>query len=178
MTTVVNTGNDLWPASPFACGSSGYYRFVRSEIAPLLPATVSRVLDVGAGVGATSAWIRERFPGCSTVALEGEASAAAELRTNVDEFRIVDLNLALPDVGSPDLVLLLDVLEHLMDPWDVLRRVTAIMAPHGTVIISLPNIAHLSVSLPLFLRANFAYQGAGILDRTHLRFLCESPSLR
>ena len=83
---------------------------------------------------------------------------------------ILDLNGPIPDVGTPDLVLCLDVLEHLLQPLEVLKRVTSTMPDGGTVIVSVPNIAHASVSLPLLLRARFEYQDAGILDRTHVRF--------
>jgi hypothetical protein len=44
------------------------------------------------------------------------------------------------------------------------------MPPNGVIIVSLPNIAHLSVSVPLLFQAQFEYQDAGILDRTHLHF--------
>jgi hypothetical protein len=62
------------------------------------------------------------------------------------------------------------VLEHLLQPLEVLKRVTCTMKDGGTVIVSLPNVAHASVAVPLLLRARFEYQDAGILDRTHLRF--------
>lgn len=163
----------------FAAGviAPQYFRFVRSGIEPLLPASATRILDVGAGVGATSAWLRTRYEGSRTVALEGNRSLEAELRNNVDEAHIVDLNDPLPELGTPDLVLLLDVLEHLVEPLGVLKRITSIMAPHATVIVSLPNVAHLSVSLPLLLRGAFDYRDAGILDRTHLHFFVRKSAI-
>jgi hypothetical protein len=42
--------------------------------------------------------------------------------------------------------------------------------------VSVPNIAHLSVSVPLLLR-RFRYQDAGILDRTHVRFFVEDTAI-
>lgn len=147
-----------------------YFRRVRRDIDPLLPKSACRILDVGAGAGATSAWLKSRYPGCTTMAFEGNAAIREELARNVDQDFIVDLNGNLPDVGAPDLVLCLDVLEHLLQPLDVLKRVTSTMPDDGTVIVSVPNVAHASVSLPLLLRGRFRYQDAGILDRTHLRF--------
>jgi trans-aconitate methyltransferase len=147
-----------------------YFRHVRRDIDRLLPTSAQRILDVGSGVGATSVWLKSRYPGCTTVALEGNADIREELARNVDEAVILDLNGQIPDVGAPDLVLCLDVLEHLMQPLDVLKRVTSGMPEGGTVIVSVPNIGHASVSLPLLLRARFEYQDAGIRDRTHLRF--------
>ena len=147
-----------------------YFRRVRRDIEPLLPTSAKRILDVGAGAGATSAWLRSRYPGCTTIALEGNVAVREELARNVDDAVILDLNGDIPDVGAPDLVLCLDVLEHLMQPVEVLKRVTSTMPDHGTVIVSVPNVAHASVSLPLLLRARFEYQDSGILDRTHMRF--------
>ncbi len=68
-----------------------------------------------------------------------------------------------------DVILLLDVLEHLVDPWKLLDRSKEILRPEGFLLITLPNIAFYSVRKDL-LRGRFEYQDSGILDRTHLRF--------
>jgi SAM-dependent methyltransferase len=154
-----------------------YFQHVREEIAPLLPASAKSILDVGAGTGRTTAWLRLRYPGSQTTALEGNGALRDELAGNVDRVLIVDLNNDLPDVGSPDLILLLDVLEHLARPGKVLRCLTETMANGGTVIVSVPNIAHLSVSVPLLFNGRFDYSDAGILDRTHLRFFVRSSAI-
>ncbi|MGH7017938.1 MAG: class I SAM-dependent methyltransferase [Caulobacteraceae bacterium] len=153
-------------------GATGqYYRYVRRGIEPLLPPRATRVLDLGAGAGSTSAWLRTFYADARFIAIEGCAALEPELRRNVDEAYIVDLNGPLPEVGAPDLVIALDILEHLADPWDVLSRVVSISAPDVTVIISVPNVAHHSVALPLILHGSFKYCDAGgILDSTHLRF--------
>jgi SAM-dependent methyltransferase len=154
-----------------------YFHRVRREIAPLLPKQARCVVDVGCGVGATSAWLKSRYPDAHMIGLEGNLAVREELACNVDEFHIVDLNGALPEVGHPDLILFLDVLEHLLEPHKVLADLANRLAPGGTVIVSLPNIAHLSVSLPLFIRGRFDYADAGILDRTHLRFFVRRSAL-
>lgn len=154
-----------------------YYHCVRVDIAPLLPASVSHIVDVGCGAGVTLAWLKRLYPQAYTVGLEGNASLSNELAMNSDEFHIVDLNGDLPDIGSPDLLLFLDVLEHLPNPEKLLRRLTAELAPGGTVIVSLPNIAHLSVSIPLLVWGRFNYADAGILDRTHLRFFVRESAV-
>jgi SAM-dependent methyltransferase len=147
-----------------------YFRRVRSGIEPLLPSMARRIVDVGCGTGATSAWLKTIFPTAFTVGLEGNAALLPELIRNVDEAHIVDLNQPLPEMGSPDLVLLLDVLEHLVHPEILLAEIVSIIAEDATVIISLPNVAHLSVATRLFFLGRFDYEDAGILDRTHLRF--------
>jgi 2-polyprenyl-3-methyl-5-hydroxy-6-metoxy-1,4-benzoquinol methylase len=157
--------------------AKSYFQHVRTEIAPLLPTSAKSIVDVGAGAGHTAAWLRSRYPGSHATALEGNGALRDELARNVDRFCIVDLNGHLPDVGSPDLILFLDVLEHLARPDEVLRHLTATMADRGTVIVSLPNVAHLSVSVPLLFGARFDYGDAGILDRTHLRFFVRDTAV-
>lgn len=81
-----------------------------------------------------------------------------------------DINTGLPaSLGSFDLVLLADVLEHLPDPLRVLRSVHSLLNPGAKVVLSVPNVAHLSVRAQL-LFGRFRYSTRGILDNTHLRF--------
>jgi 2-polyprenyl-3-methyl-5-hydroxy-6-metoxy-1,4-benzoquinol methylase len=68
-----------------------------------------------------------------------------------------------------DVVLFADVLEHLKEPGDVLRRIRPFVAENGVVIASIPNVAHGSVRLAL-LGGEFRYRDWGLLDDTHLRF--------
>lgn len=68
-----------------------------------------------------------------------------------------------------DRILLLDVLEHLKDSGQILRQCPALLADRGHVIVSLPNIANITVRAML-LFGRFNYTERGILDKTHLRF--------
>ncbi len=64
-----------------------------------------------------------------------------------------------------------DVLEHLVDPWTVLRRASNFVNENGSVIVSIPNASHAAV-LSCLLTDNFDYRDWGLLDRTHIRFFC------
>jgi len=70
---------------------------------------------------------------------------------------------------------LCDVLEHLPDPWLVLRRAVRLLSPGGRIIASLPNIRHLSTIYTRGARL-LAYRDRGIHDRTHLRFFTAATS--
>jgi SAM-dependent methyltransferase len=154
-----------------------YYSHTRSEILPLLPAAARCIVDVGCGAGSTLRWLRTVYPGAHMIGLEGHAAMRSAIGTNADEAHIVDLNGELPRFGQPDLMLFLDVLEHVTDPVAVLGRLTAQLVPGGTIIVSVPNVAHLSVALPLLLSGSFEYRDAGILDRTHLRFFVQRSAI-
>jgi 2-polyprenyl-3-methyl-5-hydroxy-6-metoxy-1,4-benzoquinol methylase len=75
------------------------------------------------------------------------------------------------------LFLLLDVLEHLPDSATTLQKLSNLVATGGHTIVSVPNVAHLSVSVPLLLRRQFNDHDAGILDHTHLRFFVEDTEV-
>ena len=154
-----------------------YFSYVRREIEPLLPAHAARVLEIGCGAGSTLAWLKQRWPDATTTGVDGSDSVRTMLAANADVAVIHDLEVPLPDLGSFDLILALDVLEHLRDPAGVLASLVARLAPGGSVIVSVPNVANYSVVLPLLFRRRFDYVDAGILDRTHLRFFTESSAL-
>ena len=79
-----------------------------------------------------------------------------------------DLNKDLSGAKKYDVLVLADVLEHLINPEEVLRRlVKNNLKNKGRVIISLPNVAHGLIRWKL-LWGKFEYEESGILDKSHL----------
>ncbi|MBV6434049.1 MAG: Ubiquinone biosynthesis O-methyltransferase [Bryobacteraceae bacterium] len=76
-----------------------------------------------------------------------------------------------------DKILLMDVIEHLPDPERILREARELLSPKGQIIVSLPNIANITVRLSLAL-GRFEYTDRGILDSTHLRFFTRKSARR
>ncbi|MEX1301998.1 MAG: class I SAM-dependent methyltransferase, partial [Desulfotignum sp.] len=68
-----------------------------------------------------------------------------------------------------DHIIFADVLEHLHDPETVLLKSSKRLAENGSVLISIPNIAHNSVIIDL-MNNRFQYGDIGLLDNTHLKF--------
>jgi SAM-dependent methyltransferase len=66
-------------------------------------------------------------------------------------------------------IIFADVLEHLIDPWRVLREAVAVLAPDGCVVASVPNVQNIDVVWRL-LRGRWDYRERGITDFGHLRF--------
>lgn len=67
-----------------------------------------------------------------------------------------------------EVIVFADILEHLIFPDKVLKFfVDHYLDSGGKIIISLPNVAHITVRLSL-MRGRFVYTQSGILDRTHL----------
>lgn len=130
----------------------------------------TRVLDVGCATGYLAELLTAR--GCTVVGFERDARAAAEAERHVSEIVVGDVESPADRERIPgafDAILFGDVLEHLLDPWGTLASVRGLLAPHGVVIASIPNVAAWTVRIPL-LRGSFEYSDTGLLDRTHLRF--------
>lgn len=68
-----------------------------------------------------------------------------------------------------DYVIFADVLEHLAQPQQVLEQVKKVLKYDGSVLISVPNIAHNDILIKLF-NDEFEYTPTGILDDTHIHF--------
>ena len=160
--------------------SGDYFAHARKEIEPLLPKKCSRVLEVGCGSGATLGWLRRDHQAVHTVGVEIAESAAEHARTLANEVFCLDFERNdLPGGAQKfDLILCLDVLEHMVDPWAVIDRLaTRYLETGGTLVISLPNVRHYSVVLPLLFGGRWDYEDAGLLDRTHLRFFTKASAM-
>jgi SAM-dependent methyltransferase len=158
-----------------------YFSMARREILPVLPGKVARLLDLGCGTGATVALVKEARAVEWAGGVEIDAKAAQAARQLCDRVWTVDaarerFEADIPG-GSLDLVLALDILEHLADPWAMVKRLSPLLAPGGRLIISVPNIRNWKFLWRLAAHGDFHYADAGILDRTHLRFFVKATAV-
>jgi 2-polyprenyl-3-methyl-5-hydroxy-6-metoxy-1,4-benzoquinol methylase len=160
--------------------AKNYYSRSRREIRSLLPSRASRILEVGPGAGFTLMWLKSIYPAATTCGVELNPALEADLQEHADVAIIGDIDHLISRVASKfDLILLLDVLEHVPDPTRTLQAITrSLLMDGGRVIVSVPNIAHLSVTLPLLFQRRFEYADSGILDRTHLKFFVEDTAVK
>lgn len=150
---------------------SNYYSNARREIESFLALPIESVLEIGCGEGGTLHWLQENkgVKICHGLEILPEVSERAKMKG----LQVVTGNIetdGIPFQEKHDVILCLDVLEHLHDPWRVLPVIIENIHPGGSLIVSLPNIAHFSVWTNLIMRNDWHYENAGILDRTHLRF--------
>jgi len=96
----------------------------------------------------------------------------------LDDFVKHDLDLGPPDINyeSTDVVLLLDVIEHLRSPEQFVEQLAGKLRPSTTVIVTTGNVGFFVTRFMLLL-GKFNYGKRGILDLTHTRLFTFS-SLR
>ena len=115
----------------------------------LINSSVARALgkwDVGYGVSGSIQDAGEKARGCVRKVIEAD----------LNSLDIIEL------VGDQrfDIILMLDVLEHLVNPATLLQGLANVVADEGWGVVSLPNAAHASLRLD-FLQGRFSYPDSG-----------------
>ncbi|MBE3599177.1 MAG: class I SAM-dependent methyltransferase [Limnochordaceae bacterium] len=150
----------------------------RPDVRGLVRDSCRTILDLGCGPGLVGEALKRSRP-CRVTGVEINREAAEEARRRIDEVIAGDIEQlvdALP-ARAYDCILAADVLEHLRDPWRVLRALRRCLAHGGYVVASVPNVAHWCV-LKGLLEGDWVYQPQGLLDATHLRFFTRRGIVR
>jgi SAM-dependent methyltransferase len=148
-----------------------YYSHTRVDLIQFIPSGTTKILEVGCGAGMTGKALRERgFE--KIVGIEINEEMAQEGRAFYDQIVIGDVEkIRLPfEKEYFDCILYGDVLEHLVNPWQVLKDHQAVLKRGGTIICSIPNVRNYRILKNLIFRGRWEYTDDGILDRSHLRF--------
>lgn len=135
----------------------------------------SRVLDIGCGTGNLDKELLTRKH-CEVWGIDSNREAVKKASRYCKEALVLNV-----DAGSKlpvpekyfDYVIMLDVIEHLVHPENVLSLLKLHLKAGGKVIVSTPNIAHASIRLML-LKGEFIYTSLGIMDNTHVHFYTRS----
>ena len=149
------------------------YTGPRYDILNLVPDDVTKVLDVGCSIGVLGEKLKQRF-GAEVVGIELNEQMAKVANEKLDRVILGDLDkINLEDYLLPkyfDCIIFADVLEHLKNPWYVLKSATSFLSNKGAVIASIPNIRHYTTIINLIFRGYWPYRERGIHDKKHLRF--------
>lgn len=130
----------------------------------------SQILEIGCHSGYFSHYLIQQNHQVIGIERNEEAAKVA---------RAAGISVWVKDIESPefissisekfDAILLMDVLEHLIDPEGTLNRLQSLLTEKGKILITAPNIAYWAVRKNLLL-GRWDYTDGGILDNTHLHF--------
>jgi len=76
-----------------------------------------------------------------------------------------------------DIIIMADVIEHLKEPWIVVREAVKHLKDSGAVYVSIPNYFHSTVMYNLFECGSFGYASNDIINKEHLRFFTMNDSV-
>jgi 2-polyprenyl-3-methyl-5-hydroxy-6-metoxy-1,4-benzoquinol methylase len=138
---------------------------ILATIAADLPADVAGCLDVGSGQGGMLLALRRRFPGARVVGVEPSESGVAFIRSRHGLDALCGrFDAAMRKrLGGPfDVVTLIHVLEHALDPLQLLRDVRAELGDGGRAYVEVPDLE------------SPHWTGAAFLHIAHLHLFAQS----
>ncbi|MHA4808701.1 class I SAM-dependent methyltransferase [Flavitalea flava] len=154
-----------------------YFSNVRRDIISLIPAIPGqKILEIGAGSGNTLLYIKESHLAAEVMGVElMKIPGSNQEHPSIDKFQIA--NIEQEEINAEenyfDVILCPDVLEHLVDPWSAVEKISRHLKKGGLLIVSVPNLREWKTLAKIIFRGQFNYQpDGGIMDRTHLRFFC------
>jgi 2-polyprenyl-3-methyl-5-hydroxy-6-metoxy-1,4-benzoquinol methylase len=126
----------------------------------------SRVLDVGCSKGYIARELKKK--GCSITGIDINKEDLREAKKYCDRTILGDITKK--DIKEKfDVIILGDIIEHVVQPLDLLKKLRKNLDKGGYILISTPNIVNIYPRLKIFL-GSFDYEDIGFFDRTHLRF--------
>ena len=154
-----------------------YYSNVRLDLISLINRNENelKVLEIGAAYGETLFYLKNNKIATEVVGVDlFEDLNNKENYKKIDRFIFGNIEqIDLSDYYSYfDIILLPDVLEHLVEPKLVLKKIKKYLKTDGEIIVSMPNIRHYSALNKIFFKGDFRYEESGIFDYTHMRFYC------
>lgn len=157
-----------------------YYSNSRPEMLELVPNDAIRILELGCGSGNFGGQLKLDNSQRIVIGVEYNELAKSNAENKLDKVYQLDLNdpSASLSEGNFDCLVCNDVLEHIVDPWSVLKNFQKKVRSGGTVILSIPNIRNHKVLRKLVFHGLWEYTDEGILDRTHLRFFTKKSIIQ
>lgn len=147
-----------------------YYGNTRPEMLPFIPKSATKILEVGCGDGNFSAQlVRE---GVETWAIEPNKESAESASEKL--FKVLEgtIDARLNEVPDDyfDVIIMNDVIEHLLEPWDDIQKLKSKLKKDGVFVTSIPNVRYAKNMFNLLFKRDWKYTDDRILDITHYRF--------
>ena len=149
------------------------YDICNDDVLTYIPIDAARLVDIGCMSGATAREYKKLNPGCFYFGVDINPEYAKLAAERCDETASFDIENQTEDFyrdnRDVDCWIMADVLEHLKDPWKVLRDIRKNLKDTGCVVACIPNAQNWSVIAKLAI-GDFRYEERGLLDKTHIRW--------
>ena len=149
-----------------------YYSGPRNDFLAVLPENPNaEILEIGCGDGSMGALALAQKKCGRYVGIELFKPAAEIARSKLTSVLVGDVEtLDFPWAEQTfDALIMSEVLEHLIDPWRLLRRLYPLLKNGALVLASSPNVSQHRVIKSLLL-GGWELTDSGVMDRTHLRW--------
>lgn len=149
------------------------HEYHNPDLLRLIPVQSKKIVEIGCSSGALAREFKKISPDCFWLGVEIDSTYAEMAKRYCDKSLVLDIETApesfWEEVKNSDCWIFGDTLEHLRDPWKILRLIRANISNMGSVVACIPNAQHWSLQARLNI-GDFRYEEAGLLDKTHLRW--------
>ncbi|HEY4042179.1 MAG TPA: class I SAM-dependent methyltransferase [Rhodopila sp.] len=151
-----------------------------ADLLSLVPPDARRIVEIGCMLGAMAREVRNRSPQTEFVGIDIDPDYAAIAKQHCTQVFSCNIETIEPRLWQTlfpsDCWIFGDCLEHLHDPWRVLRNLRDAIDPDGCLLVCIPNAQHWSVQWRLA-SGQFRYEESGLMDRTHIRWFTRTTLL-
>jgi SAM-dependent methyltransferase len=136
----------------------------------MVSANIKTVLEIGCLAGATGLEIKNLYK-CELYGTESDSdlsSIASQFYKRVNTISIDEVPHSYPEEFF-DLIIIDNIVNHLVDPWNYVKKISKLLKPSGSIICRVPNVSHGEVLFQL-LQGQWNYIHAGILKKENIRF--------
>jgi 2-polyprenyl-3-methyl-5-hydroxy-6-metoxy-1,4-benzoquinol methylase len=155
-----------------------YYMNVRPEMLAFIPKTAKKILEIGCGEGNFSAQLVSDET--ETWAVEPDKPSAKKAAEKLQKVLVGTIDEKLDELPDDyfDVIIMNDVIEHLLEPWDDIQKLKSKLKTEGLFISSIPNVRYAKNLFKVLFHRDWKYTDDRILDITHYRFFTKKSIRR
>jgi len=143
------------------------------DLLKIIPIESKKLVEIGCSSGALAREFKKISADCYWLGVEIDSMYAEIAQRYCDKSIVLDIETApenfWEETKNADCWIFGDTLEHLKDPWTILKSIRANISQTGSVVACIPNAQHWTLQAKLSI-GDFRYESSGLLDRTHLRW--------
>lgn len=148
-----------------------YYSGQREDLVNLVPESALNILDIGCAKGGFGSLIKQKRADIHLTGVEMNSTMAQIASAYYDQI----YNMKVEDVDfmtNFDHINCGDIIEHLYEPWQMIKLFYTLLKKDGSLVISIPNAGHWTIVNDLA-NGRFEYLPVGLLCLTHIRWFTE-----
>lgn len=128
-----------------------------------------KVLDIGCATGYIGAVLKKQ--GNYVVEIDIIKKDIVKAKKILDEAYVFDIETGNTIIlgKNYDLIIMVEVIEHLFDPEKAISRFLPLLKPDGKILISTPNFVHLYNRLKVLLGI-LEYEEETVINKSHIHF--------
>lgn len=157
-----------------------YFGETRPELVPFYKDVEGKWLDIGCGNGNFAKDISIINKNIEVWGIEPHTNLSVDNTKTFTKFYKLEINDALSELPNKtfDIISFNDVLEHLLNPNEILSACKEKLQNGGKIYASIPNFLFFPSIFEIITQQDFKYRESGILDNTHIRFFTRKSIIR